>query len=53
LISSIIIVSLKVQVSKELNNLEIINEFLTQAATIHIPAFFLINIDNQSKVGQS
>ena len=48
---SIFIIKVKVQRSKELNNLEIINEFLTQLATLHLPIFALCSQDYQPFFG--
>jgi hypothetical protein len=49
--ASIFILKVKVQRSKGLNNLEIINEFLAQVANLHLPIFALSMAKNQSFFG--
>ena len=41
----------RLQSSKELNNVELINELLIQATTLHLPIFSLCNINYQSFFG--
>ena len=53
LLASIFIVKERVQGSKVLNNLEIINEFFVQVATLHLPVFEMCSIDHQTMFGSS
>ena len=46
-----LIVKLRVQRSKKLNTLEIINEFLIQTATVHLAIFDMCSIDQQQIFG--
>jgi hypothetical protein len=46
-LTSLFIVRAKVQSMKELNNLELLNELMIQAATLHLPIFALCDSDNK------
>ena len=43
---SVFIVYENVQNSKELNNLELLNEFMIQTAALHLPIFVLCDINH-------
>ena len=51
LVSSMVIAQLKVQSSQLINRLELINEFLIQAATLHMPIFLLCSDNQQMMFG--
>lgn len=51
--ASILIVKVRDQRSKVLNNLEVANEFFIQAATLYLPIFELCSIDDQAMFGSS